>query len=104
MPNVAAGALGETLVNSDLYLKQSCFSTASDLTELIFDNSIIEPAGLKTQYVLQLDEYDALQQMYEMLFSNSDYCVHHFGSLCYRYNRIKFRNHLPCTFIKIHKE
>ena len=93
-PSTDAGALGETQVNSNTYLKQNHFSTSQDATELFFDNSLIETAGPKTLYVLPSNEFHTLRQMYEFLFMNSNYCIHHFGSLCYKFIRIKFGNHL----------
>ena len=93
-PNSASGTLGENQVNSDFYLKHNHFSTTTDLAELIFDSSLTEPAGLKMMHALSFDEFQTLSQTYEMLLMNSNYFVHHFGSLCYKFNRIKFGSQL----------
>jgi len=75
-------------------IKKATFSTTKNLTDLIFDNSIVKPIGIKSMYILPLDELNNIKQMYQLIFSGSEFSVHHVSTLCYQFSRLKLGNYL----------
>ena len=63
-------------------------------TDLLFDNTIVEPVGPKSLYVLPLDELNYVKEMYEAMLSNSEYQVYHVSTLCYQFSRFRLGSHL----------
>jgi len=98
-PANVAGAVNETNISSEIYLKHANFSTTTQFSDLLFDNTIVEPIGPKSLYVLPLDELNYVKEMYEAMLSGSELNVHHVSTLCYQFSRIRLGNHLLSSTI-----
>lgn len=87
LPVTTVGSVNDTLVSSDTYIKHLHLSKTTNLSELIFSDSLVVPIGQMLQHALQTHEVLCLVQMYQTI--RPVFNVLHVSCLCYRFSRAK---------------
>lgn len=94
-PTSEYGSVGDTNINSEIYIRQLQLSQTECLPDLLTDHGdLIEPIGKITEDVLSPYEVACLQQMYQHIFSTADYQLSAVSCIIYRFDRVKVGNKL----------
>ena len=86
------GSVGDSVVDSETYIKQIQLAECTNLQRLIFDTDLTVLVGQMSQHALSTQEVTFLQQMYHTILPG--YNLLHVSRLCCRFSRCKLGNKL----------